>query len=844
MPKLLWTSYFRYLRRNLWLLGLSLCAIATSVAVILAIDIASISARRSFSLSTEALVGRSTHSLVAAGRPLEEEMFRRVRLDWGYRQSAPVVSGYLNFALPGQEDPLVLSLLGVDPISDSSVREWTGGDFRLRQGERGGVGGLMGSQGNVVATENTARRLGWEVGQARKVLVGTREVELVLAGLFTPSSDRSGSALDNVILTDIGVAQVILGQLGELDQIDLVLTEDEEIDRLKGLLPEGVFLQQAGQSQQTARELSRAFHINLRALSYLCLLVAAFLILNVVSFSVAHRRQSLGRLRILGVTSRELASLLRGEALVLGGLGSLLGVCAGLVLGRAMVPLVTRTLNDLYYVHSITGFEVDPLLILKAFACGLGATLVASHMPASQAAGTPPLELLYKVNDGRAEGMAVKGGAIFGALLLLGAGLALDRPGLTAGLFALLLIVLGAGLLVPLLLSVAVRLATRVMRGPASRMALRGLSAYIERTGLAAVALTIAIAATISIAMMVSSFRGTLQSWLETTLTADIYLSLRDRAGLGNGQALPPEQVARALDLPGVTDWVGQRISTVPSSTGETFLIGVRPSRAYSESLVFLEQEERAWERFLSGEGVFVTEPYSKRHGMRPGRQLVLATPKGEKTLPVLGVYYSFAPDRNLALLHWERFQEWFEQDSLSGLGLYTQESELSQTLSSLRGLFGERVEVRSTRELRKLALEIFERTFTVTEVLRFLALLVAFVGVFLSLLALALERSSEVQVLRALGFRKSELLRLSLLQSGYLGAVSGVLAFPLGTALAYVMITVINRRAFGWTITFVPDWGGTLTSLGLGVGAALLAGLYPAWKWSRAGENSLRERD
>jgi len=847
---LLWTSYFRYLTRNLWLLLLSVCAVATGVAVILAVDVASMSAKRSFALSIQALTGRSNYAITGAGVGIDESFYTKLRLEWGIRDSAPVVEGYLSFPdIEHPEDPskaLPLTLLGVDPLMDGKVRSWTGGNFQTsEQSSSQGMSELIGGTNQVIATTNTARRLDWEVGQERSVLVGSKEKRLVLAGVFQPATETSSSALDNVLLTDISVAQAIFERYGFLSRIDLAITEEEK-EELEARLPEHLFLQKAGQSQQTATELSAAFHINLRALSYLCLLVASFLIFNVVSFSVSHRRQSLGRLRVLGVTGRQLAYLLVGEALLLASLGSFLGLCFGLLLGRTLVPLVTRTLNDLYYVHAITGFSVDPLLILKAFSAGLLAALVAAAVPAYQVARTEPLELLRRVQQDCSNQRGAYLSLLLGLGLLITARLVLFHPSLAAGLFSLLLIVLGAALTVPIALLGMVRLLSRLTSRVSLKMALRGLSAFLGRASVAAVALTIAVAATVSIAMMVSSFRGTLLSWLETTLTADIYLTLRDRAGLNSGAALDPDKVSEAVNLPGVDGWIGQRVKRVPSDTGETLVVGVKSTGGYRKSLVFLSLTENGWERFFAGEGLFITEPYSRRAGLDVGDRLTLATGVGEKSLPILGVYYSYAPDRNLALLSSTSFQPYFDDEFWSGLGLYLKEGhDPLEVTNELRRLFGESVEVQATGNLKQLALEIFERTFTVTEVLRYLALGVAFIGVFLSLLALCLERSEEVGVLRALGMGTKELFQLSISQSLVLGALAGILAFPLGTLLSKVMISVVNRRAFGWTITFEPDWLASVDSLVLAVVAALLAGLYPAWLWSGQNEDeALRERE
>lgn len=835
----------------MWLLILSVCAISTGVAVILAIDVASISAKKSFSLSVEALTGRSNYALTGAGRPLDEKIYKTVRVDWGVRQSAPVIEGYLSF--PDLEDPtdagkaIPLTLLGVEPLADGEIRSWTGGQFLTPDQDSGsaGMAELIGSTNRVVSTTATARRLDWKVGKKRQVLVGSKKKDLVLAGVFEPASERSSAALDNVLLTDISVAQAVFGRFGELDRIDLILTEEGK-ERLQSLLPPELYLQKSGQSQQTATELSAAFHINLRALSYLCLLVATFLIFNVVSFSISHRRQSLGRLRILGITGAELAKLLIGEALFLGVVGSLVGASLGLVLGRVLVPLVTRTLNDLYYVHAITQFSVDPLLLAKAFLSGLGASLLAAFLPAWQAAHTEPLELLRRVQQSATNDKAALFALAAGLALLVLSKLILFHPSLGAGLFSLLLIVIGASLLIPYLLNTFVLQCSKLSNRVSIRMALRGISAFLGRTSLATVALTVAVAATISIGMMVSSFRGTLLSWLETTLTADVYLTLKDRAGLNSGASLLPEKVEAAVELPGISGWVGQRVRRVPSATGETYLVGVKATGGYKRSLVFLNKVENAWERFESGEGLFITEPYSRRSKLPVGSELEVATPEGQKSLAILGVYYSYAPDRNLAILSSQAYQELYDDRLWSGLGLYLEPGQdPAEVISSLRRLFGDEIEIQATGNLKKLALEIFERTFTVTEVLRFLALGVAFVGVFLSLLALSFERSEEVGVLRALGLGSGELFQLSVVQSAVLGTVAGILAFPLGTLLSYVMISVINRRAFGWTITFQPDWGATLESLLLAGGAALLAGLYPAWKWSHQDQDAaLRERE
>lgn len=846
MPALLWVSYRRYLAKNLWLPTLCLVAIATGVAVILGIDIASISARSSFALSTEALTGRATHSLLGAGASVPDEIFRRVRTDWGLRRSAPVVEGYLSF-LDGGDDAPTLTLLGVDPFSDGAIREWTGsrgGEQPLGE-SRIEAPALLGSPDRVLASDSTAERLGWKVGERKTARVGQEDVSLVLAGRFTPSTPAAATALEGLLLADIATAQSVLQQDG-LDRIDLVLSE-EQAEKLSEQLPRGLVLQTSGTSQRTAQELSQAFHLSLHALSYLCLLVATFLIFNVVSFSVAHRRQSLGRLRVLGVTSKQLGRLLISEALMLGSLGSLLGVGLGVLLGRGLVPLVARTVNDLYYVQSITTFTIPAELLMKAGLCGLLATLLAAALPVWWTSRSEPLELMLRVNPAGLRWHGARRCALAGVVVLALSSALLFVPSLQAGFLSLLGIVVGYSLLIPLGLLSLSWATRRLLTSLPNRMALSGLAAHLGRTGTAAVALTVAVAATISIAVMVSSFRQTLTVWLENTLRADIYVSSRDRVAAQRGLlGLDPQAVEQALKFSELSDWSAQRIAVLPSESGETMLIGVRSGGEYQKSLRFLELADDGWPRFLKGEGLFLTEPYARRANKTVGDSLSISTPQGPRSYPVLGVYFSYAPDRNSALLAEAGFDKVLGSGPFSGLGLYFQPgTDLAPIASRLKGLFGETAEVRATREIRTMALTIFERTFTVTEVLRVLALAIAMMGILLSLLALGRERSAEVRVLRALGFSQKELFRLSLAQSCWLGLICGVLACPLGAVLAKVMISVLNRRAFGWTIDLYLQPGAILQAVGIAVVTAVLAGFIPARLWSRiAIDTGLRERE
>jgi putative ABC transport system permease protein len=173
----------------------------------------------------------------------------------------------------------------------------------------------------------------------------------------------------------------------------------------------------------------------------------------------------------------------------------------------------------------------------------------------------------------------------------------------------------------------------------------------------------------------------------------------------------------------------------------------------------------------------------------------------------------------------------------VSSIGLTLEPGrDVGAVVADLRAYAGEGqdLQVRSNRAIRAASLEIFDRTFAITGVLRVLATVVAAIGVLSALMALQLERARELGVLRAQGLMPREVWRLVMAETGLLGGIAGVLAVPVGLGMALVLIHVINRRAFGWSIDTTVPAEVLLQAVGLAVLAALAAGVYPAWRLAR----------
>ncbi|SEU34700.1 FtsX-like permease family protein [Stigmatella erecta] len=834
--RLLARASARHLGSHPWLTALSLLGIALGVAVVVSIDLASHSALQAFEQSTSTVAGQATHQLTGGPTGLPASLYSALRLRPGMPPSAPVVEGHVRAA---QGDRRPLTLLGVDPFSEEPFRPYVSD----RQGPR--LASLLTEPGTVLMTAETARLVGAPApGASFQVAVGGQLRTLRVLGLLTPSDARTRRALEGLILADVSTAQEVLGLTGRLSRIDLKLGDAAEAARLRQGLPPGVELLRAASRGHTVEQMTRAFRTNLTALSLLALVVGMFLIYNTMTFSVVQRRGQLGRLRALGITRGELFALVLGEAALLGAVGTAAGLLLGVLLGRGLVGLVTQTLNDLYFVVSVRRLSLEPLLFAKGVALGLGATLGAALVPAWEAARSPPATTMRRsasedLARGRAPRLALWG------LLVLGAGaglLVLPTQALPPAYVGLFCVQLGAALLVPWTTGKLVLGAARPLGavfGLLGRMAARGVRTSLSRTSVALAALMIAVSTTVGVGLMVASFRGTVAEWLESSLQADIYASPPSLMARRGDSAFVPGLAGHLAGTPGVAAHSTLRSVKVDVDGVATDLtaIGFPPGlpRAYR----FKEGDaDTVWRELEAPDTLIVSEPLSVHRHVHRGSTVRLRTDRGPRDFRVRGVYYDFGSDVGAVLMTRATYEAAFEDRGVTGLALYAAPGQdVDALVERVRARVGDRqlVHVRSNRVLREGSLEVFDRTFTITQVLRLLAVGVAFVGVLSALMALQLERAREFAVLRATGLTPGQLWGLVSLQTGLLGLLAGLFAVPLGLALAYILVHVINQRSFGWTLQLAVTPGVLLQAVGLALAAAGLAGLYPAWRMSRA---------
>jgi putative ABC transport system permease protein len=400
--------------------------------------------------------------------------------------------------------------------------------------------------------------------------------------------------------------------------------------------------------------------------------------------------------------------------------------------------------------------------------------------------------------------------------------------------FAALFGVLAAGALLTPMLTVALmqaidRVVGRRLGLPVS-LAVRGVNASLSRTGVATAALAIAVATVNGVGLMIASFRVSLDAWLDTTLTADVYISAADDGGL----AEVVESGALA-GIPGVEGLALTRARVLPTPRGDLAVRAVAPGPHGFGLSVVAGEPEPAVAELAAGRAVLVSERLLLGRQLVVGGELELPSPYGILRLPIAGAFRDFNTAEPSIVMALSRYRSEWRDTELTGVGLdLAADADAAAVETAVRSLLPDAVRIRGSAAIKRVSLEIFDRTFKVTEVLRVLAGIVAFLGILSALLAIELERARELSVLRTVGFTPRSLGATLLTQTGLLGLSAGLAAIPIGTALALLLVDVINRRSFGWSMDFVVTPGTLTAGLSLAVAAALLAGVYPSWRASR----------
>ncbi|GGA79469.1 ABC transporter permease [Neiella marina] len=644
--------------------------------------------------------------------------------------------------------------------------------------------------------------------------------------------DNSG--IGHQALMDLQALQDISNRQGMLSSVWVFAMSDQRLQALQQQLPPDLVFRPATEPLSQAA-LAESLHLNLAAMGLLSFVVGVFLAFNAIQFSYTDRQPLLRRLRLSGASQRQLYQALSIELIVFVILGSAVGYWLGAWLATLLLPGLGQTLAQLYGIYISYPNKVIADLPLLPLLMTIIAALLAAIVPMRQVVRQP---LLNRYRQQTAQHQASIRDrqllVIATTCLLLALAISYWASNLWHGLACLALVLLGGALALPAALRMCLQLAQRLV--PSNKPLLQWLIAdsrwLLGPAAISLMAMTLALVANSGLNTMIGSFRAATLDWLEQRLAAPVYLNLAD------GQ----RQLGDWLSQHAPTIEIAERHTIQHSQQRHIEIASLPPMAPFRNSIHLIDQVTNAQQLFAQGQGIYISERHHRLDGADIGQTVWLCDSAPEVT--VLGIYHDYGNPRSQWLLDESLLRQCWPQHIGQSTALLTSDGNDFDwpkliTAMSDSGLIKPE-QIIDQQQIKKIAMAVFDQTFTVTEALNGLTLLVAGIGIFCATSAIHHHRVRQQAQLAAMGVSQRQRLIMILSQWSLLALLSMSIVWPFGTLLAWVLASLVTPLAFGWSFSTELVWQHYPILALLALVCVVIATLWPSWRLHRVSIASL----
>jgi putative ABC transport system permease protein len=819
----------RHAAKHRWRVLVVVAGIALGAAVFTSVRLAIHASVQSFTASMNRIAGTTDAVLVKPGGRVPESLMAPVLRHPAVDSAAPVCSAYIA-AGSHPDEPFLL--LGIDPTLESAFRPWE--SERILQ-SRLPWPDLIAGPNTILAAAPLLELLGKAPQERIRLLHLQRQVDFtVLARL----EGDEASLVDGgrVAVTDIATFQEFTGRFGGVDRIDLKLRPGAAASELSPILPAGVVVDRPEASLNSGLQMIQAYRLNLSILSFVSLFVGMFLVYSLVALHGVSRRRELAILRTVGGSRRLLFFLFLAEGAFFGLAGWLAAFPIGTALVRYLLEGINETISTLFVRVHVERLMLDPWEILLSLGVTMAVSVIGALLPAREAMRVSPKEVLSSESPPRppqrASRLAAGGlaAALFSFLLARMAG---PIPGYAATF----LLFVGLALVSPWIMErIGIHFPGALVRigGEPGRLAARYLRDSGIRAAVSVAALATAVALFCALAIMVHSFRLTVEYWVNQSVSGDLFIRPKMAEFNRYRDPVPPALMNAIAELDAPIDILPyHRIFLDYEGVPYQFdTIDFAAFSTYGNFLWVSGNPKAVYPALKNGEGVLVSEVFANRTGLAPGDRFRAQIRSTRLDLPILGVIRDYRTRGGVVFYSLPHFSRHLGDPAVNGTRIFFRErgTGLEEAVDRLRGrilkLSDGALEVTAGRHLRWIILRIFDQTFAVTFVLLVISLIVAGLGIAATLTVLVLERRRQFNTLLAVGGSPGQVRSVIFWEALLMTFAGEGIGCIGGFLLSYLLIFVVNRQSFGWTFLYRIDWTSLAVSLPLILAAALLTSL------------------
>ena len=778
-------------------LAVSVLAIALGVALGYAVQLINAVALAEFSQAVRSLSGEADLEIRGPRGGFDELLYARIARLPQVAVASPVLE--VSAKLPGRQESL--RVLGLDAFRAATMQPGLIGNAPADLLE------LLRSDA-VFLSPAAADGLGVKAGDALTVQVGLAEVRLRVAGLLHAGiRERLG-------VMDIAAAQLALDRLGSINRLDIRLRPGADAGAVQASvqagLPPGLIVESPQSDVQRNASLSRSYRVNLNVLALVALFTGGFLVFSAQALSVVRRRSQLALLRVLGVTRGGLARMLLAEGALIGVIGAAIGLVAGYLIAALVLAHFGADLGAGQFRGLHPDLHAEPWASALFFILGVLVAAGGSLAAALDAARAAPAQAL-KAGDEQSAFARLQ--PAWPGLALIALGAICTTPGPVGGvpLFgyaAIALMLVGTLALMP-------RLATGVFsrlprpRGTGARLALAQLQGAPGQAAVSLAAIVASFSLMVAMAIMVASFRLSLDAWLDRVLPADLYL----RSGLfGDSGFLSPADEARIAALPGVRRAEFLRIQQLLLAPDKPRVTLFARSLDRSDAGRQLPLEGGSLvPRAGEPPPLWASEAMVDLYGYALGKVVEVPIAGRMQRFTVAGIWRDYARQHGTLIIERDLYVALSGDRNSNDVALYLAPGAGAKALEAAireRVPGGANLEFGDRGVIRARSLNVFDRTFAVTYALEAVAVIIGLFGLSSSFGALVLSRSREFGMLRHIGMTRREIGAMLAAEGALVSALGLALGLALGWVISLVLIQVVNRQSFHWSMELHLPWG------------------------------------
>jgi putative ABC transport system permease protein len=791
--------YARHARQRARTL-LSVLGVALGVALGYAVHQVNLAAVQDLAAGVRTIAGDADLEVRGGRGGFAESVYAALAKLPGIALSSPALE--LEAGLVAQADGSAgtLRVIGLDPLRASLLQP------QLFAAQPQQIAELL-RPDTLLLSAAAAQALRLGKGGRVQLLVGLAPVELEVAGTLPPSSLHGMAAL-----ADLATAQWRLGRLGQLNRIGIRLAPGAEREAMRkeiaALLPPGVHVSPVETVERSAAALSRAYRVNLNVLALVALFTGGFLVFSAQALEVARRRGEHALLRVLGLERAGLARLVLAEAAAIGAIGALLGLALGYAFAVLAVRFSGGDLGAGLFRGLAPQVSFAPGAALAYFAAGSAVAVAGALLPALEAARTPPAQALKAGDEQRlfARVLSLKPGAI-----LLGAALVLALPPPVDGLpvfgYAAIACLLTGGILLMPMLSRKVFYALPLAGRPSTALAFAQLRGAPGQAMVSLAAIVASFSLMVAMAIMVTSFRSSVNQWLDTMLPADLYLRTTHAGETAFIEPRFEERVKRLPQVARAEFLRSARIALDPARPAVALIARDVPDAGLASSLplVGAPYQRRAGDP----PSLWASEAVAQLYGYAPGKRVQLPLGGRPQEFVVQGVWRDYARQHGALLVERRVYEKLTGDARVNDAALWlapgARAADAMRAIRRLRG--SEHLEFAQPGEIRELSMSLFDRSFAVTYAMEAVAVLVGLFGLSSALGAIVLARRREFGVLRHLGMTRREVGGMLAVEGGLLALLGAAAGLVLGALISLVLIYVVNRQSFNWSMDLHPPY-------------------------------------